>query len=135
MDTDTGGDAIQARLRLALRAAMKAKDTVAVPALRSVLAAIGNAEALHQAEAVSRQDGDAPAASQHVAGGTVGLAAAETARRKLTLEETATVVREEMSDRQAASRQYEAAGHPERADRLRREAQAIQSALDVAYQP
>lgn len=129
MDRDTGGDAIQARLRLALRAAMKAKDTVAVPALRSVLAAIGNAEA------VPRRDGDAPAGSQHVAGGTVGLAAADTARRVLTLEETVTVVQGEVSDRQAAARQYEAAGHPDRAARLRREAQVIQSALDATSQP
>ena len=39
-------DEIQERLRVALRAAMKARDTVATSALRSVLAAIANAEAV-----------------------------------------------------------------------------------------
>jgi hypothetical protein len=41
-----GSDDIRSRLQLALRGAMKAKDPAAVSALRSVLAAIGNAEAV-----------------------------------------------------------------------------------------
>jgi uncharacterized protein len=122
---DTGGDTIQARVQVALRAAMKAKDTLAVSALRSVLAAIGNAEAVPPQERAS------PGGSQHVAGGAAGLGAAEAERRRLRRDETAGIVRDEISDRQAAARQYEAAGHPERAARLRREAQAIQDALDA----
>ncbi|MBO0802496.1 MAG: GatB/YqeY domain-containing protein [Nocardiopsaceae bacterium] len=122
MGTDT--DTLQARLRLALRAAMKSKDAVATSALRSALAAIGNAEA------VSRNPDTANAVSQHVAGGAAGLGAAEAERRSLTRDETARIVRDEISDRQASARQYEAAGHPDRAERLRYEAQAIQSAID-----
>lgn len=125
METDTGGDAIQAGLRTALRAAMKAKDTVAASALRSVLAAIANAEAVPQGSET------ATAASQHIAGGTAGLGSAEAERRRLTREETARIVREEMSDREAAARQYDAAGHPERAARLRREAHLIQAATEA----
>jgi uncharacterized protein len=121
----TMDDPIQARLRVALRAAMKAKDTAAVSALRSVLAAIGNAEA------VPVYDGTSPASSPHVAGGAAGLGAAEAARRRLSPEETAGFVRDEIFDRLAAAQHYQAAGHPERAARLRREAQAIQDALDA----
>lgn len=126
MGPNMADDSVQARLRLALGAAMKSKDTVAVPALRSVLAAIGNAEAVAQEVAGS------PAASDFVAGGAAGLGAAEAARRILTREETARLVRDEISDRQAAARQYEAAGYPERAERLRREARAIASAIPPA---
>jgi uncharacterized protein YqeY len=61
-----GGD-VRSRLQAALRAAMKTRDTVAVSALRSAL---------------------------------------------------------------AAARQYQTAGHADRADRLLREAQAIRSALE-----
>lgn len=126
MGTDAGGDAIQAGLRVALRAAMKSRDTVATSALRSVLAAIGNAEAV---PAPDRPQPDG--ASQHVAGGTVGLASAEAERKRLTLEETARIVRDEISERQATADQYEAAGRPERAERLRRETQVIQAAIQA----
>jgi hypothetical protein len=122
VNNDTGGDAIQARLRLALRAALKSKNTVAASALRSVLAAISNAEA------VSPHPGTATGASQHVAGGAAGLGSAEAERKILSRQETAQVVEDEISERQAAIRQYEAAGHSERADRLRHEIQVIQSA-------
>jgi hypothetical protein len=119
------GTDIEAGLRTALRAAMKAKDTVAASALRSALAAIANAEA------VPPGPGTTTAASQHVAGGTAGPGSAETERRRLTRDETDRIVRGEISDREAAARQYEAAGHPDRADRLRREAQAIRAAIEA----
>jgi hypothetical protein len=122
VNSDTGGDAIQARLRLALRAALKAKDAVAVSALRSVLAAISNAEA------VPPNPGTAPAASQHVAGGAAGLGSAEAERKILSRQETARIVEDEVAERQSAARQYEAAGHSERAGRLRHEIQVIQAA-------
>lgn len=123
-DTNAADDSVQGRLRLALRVAMKSKDILATSALRSALAAIGNAEAVPQ------QDLGATV-SRHVAGASAGLASAEAERKRLTREETARIVRAEISDRQAAARQYEAAGHPERADRLRREAQAIQAAVQA----
>lgn len=122
MGTETGNDAIQARLRHALRTAVKSKDTVAVSALRSALSAIANAEA------VPAQDVSSRSAGAHVAGGTAGLASAEAERRILTAEETAAIVAEEITERQAAARQYEGAGHPDRASRLRHEADVIQSA-------
>lgn len=123
MDNRNGSDSLPAQLRFALGTALKSKDTVAAPALRSVLAAIANAEA------VPARDGGGSVAGQHIAGGTAGLGSAEAERRMLSREETAAIVMNEISERQAAARQYEAAGLLERASRLRREADAIQSAI------
>jgi uncharacterized protein len=143
MDTNADGDAIRARLELALRAAIKARDTVAVSALRSVLAAIGNAEAVPQptrsatpttavtTTVTSAPSADGAAASQHVAGGATGLGAAEADRKMLTGDETVALVRDEIAERQAAARQYEDAGHQERAARLRHEAWVIQAVLEA----
>jgi hypothetical protein len=119
---------IRSALERALRAAMKAKDTVAVSALRSALAAIANAEAVPlpaapESEAVL-------AASRHVAGGVPGAGATDAERRRLTEEDMARVVRDEICERQAAAGQYRAAGHADRAERLLREASAIQAALE-----
>jgi hypothetical protein len=125
VNSDTGGDAIQARLRLALRAALKTKDTVAASALRSVLAAISNAEA------VPPHPGTTPVASQHVAGGAAGLGSAEAERKILSRQETARIIEDEIFERRAAIRQYEAVGRPELAERLRHEIQVIQSAAQA----
>jgi hypothetical protein len=69
------------------------------------------------------------ARSQHVAGGTAGLASAEAVRRELTAGEIAGIVRDEILERETAARQYAEAAHADRAARLIREAQAIQVAL------
>jgi len=117
---------VRERLRQALRAAMKARDTVAVSALRSVLAAIANAEAVPPPAVPP--DGSAPAVTgnQYVAGSTAGVAATEAGRRELTGGEVAGIVRAEAAERRAAARQYHAAGQAEQAGRLLREAQVIE---------
>jgi hypothetical protein len=122
MDSNTGDESIQSRLQVGLRVALKAKDTVTTSALRSALAAIANAEAVPV-------EHRSAAGSQHIAGGAAWLASAEAERKVLTREETGRIVEDEISDRQAAARQYEAAGRSERAARLRREAQAIRTVL------
>lgn len=78
---------LQARLRAALTEAMRGRDGAAVPALRSVLNAIGSAEAV------------------------------------------AAVIEAEIGERLAAARGYEASGHPDWAQQLRREVSVITSAL------
>jgi hypothetical protein len=67
------GDDLPARLRLALTAALRARDMTAVAALRSALAAIGNAEAVPVPPASSGAASAAGASaagrgSSHVAG-------------------------------------------------------------------
>ena len=124
--TPGSGD-VRSRLRLALRAAMKDRDTIAVSALRSTLAAIANAEAIPAATAAAT----APATGghQYVAGGTEGLAATEASRRDVSEEEASEIMRAEAAERRAAARQYQAAGHTDRAERLLREAEVIERVL------
>ena len=120
---DAPGDEIRIALQRALRAAMKSKDTVAVSALRSALAAIANAEAVPAPAAAPATGG------RHIAGGAEGVGAAETRRRELGAAETALLVRDEIAQRQAAAAQYRATGHSDRSERLMREARAIEEAL------
>jgi uncharacterized protein YqeY len=129
-------DEIQPRLREALRAAMKAKDAVAVSALRSVLAAIANAEAIPLAVPAGNPvpasravtSGDQHVAGSHVAGSIAGLGAAEARRRELTGADIAGIIGAEVTERRSAARQYDSTGNAERASRLRREAEIIESA-------
>jgi uncharacterized protein YqeY len=115
---------MQQRLRTELRSAMKAKDTVATSALRSVLAAIANAEAVPPVPS----DGRPPEGNAHVAGSVAGVGAAEAARRLLTAVEVAAIIAAEVADRRDAAIGYEDSGNGDRAARLRREAEVIEAA-------
>jgi uncharacterized protein len=118
-----GGD-VRARLRLALRDALKAQDAAAVSALRSVLSAIGNAEA------VTREDtAAAGASSAHIAGTVAGLGAGEADRRVLSPADVARILRAEVGERLAAADAYERAGQQARAGQLRDEVEALRGAL------
>jgi uncharacterized protein len=138
MSTPSPALSVWSRLQVALRAAMKERDTVAMSALRLALGAIANAEAVPLPEASAQTPGAPPSAppvppSENVpiAGGVAGLAGAEIGRRVLTEDEAAGIAAAEAADRRAAARDYQAAGHTDRAGRLRREAQAIEAALDI----
>jgi uncharacterized protein YqeY len=104
---------LRQRLRDALPAAVKARDRVAVAALRATLAAIDNAEAVDRPATVDRN-----LAIERI---PVGVGAAEVARRVLTEVEVEQIVRAEVAEREAAARDYERADRPERAERLRAE--------------
>jgi uncharacterized protein YqeY len=110
---------VRDRLRSALRDAMRARDAVALSAVRSALAAIDNAEAVDVATLVR-----AVPAVMHasVAGTVVGVGAAELPRRVLTTGDLDALVRREVDDRSRVAAELEAAGRPDRAERLRAEA-------------
>jgi uncharacterized protein len=112
------------RLQTALRAALRARDTIAISALRSALAAIDNASAVPAAPAPAAGTG-----GPHVAGAAAGLGAGEAARRLLTEADVQDIVRAEIAERQAAARDYGRSGHPDQAERLRRGTQVLISAL------
>jgi len=132
MSAPSPAGSVRSRLQAALRAAMKERDTVAASGLRSVLSAIANAEAVSFPAASSGQSvGPAAQSSPHFAGAVAGLGAAEVSRREVTDDEAAAVAAAEAADRRAAARDYQAAGHADHADRLRRDAQAIEAALDI----
>ena len=117
-------DDITTRLRQALGAALKARDTGAVSALRSALSAIGNAEAVEA-------DPGRPAGtgSAHFAGTVAGLGAGEAKRRHLTEADVTAIVRAEAAEREAAAAEYERGGYAEEAARLRSGIQALIAAL------
>ena len=101
-------------LRDALLAARKDRDSTRVSALRSVLSAIDNAETPEGARV------DAPS-SGTIAGGVVGLGAAEVARRELTDAQIRELVHAEIDERLTATRDFTVGGRPERAATLRAE--------------
>jgi hypothetical protein len=122
----------------ALTAAMKARDRSAVTALRSALAAIDNAEVVDPANtppATARRPGPGkappgdPPGEGRIAGAALGVGAAEVERRTLTPAETQAIVREEVTERQAAADAYERAGRSGPAERLRAEAEVLTAYL------
>src|SRR5262249_10194220 len=117
---------LRQRLREALPAAMKARDRLAVAALRSTLAAIDNAEA--GGPAVS----DDRLAIEQTPG---GVGAAEARRRVLTETDVERIVRAEVAERTAAARDYDRAGRAERAEQLRREATVLSAHLAASALP
>jgi len=87
---------LRQRLRDALPAAVKARDRIAVAALRSTLAAIDNAEAVDRSPSVDERLGIDQIPR--------GLGAAEAPRRILTEAQVADIVRAELAEREAAAR-------------------------------
>jgi uncharacterized protein YqeY len=109
-------------LRDALLAARKNRDSTRVSVLRSALSAIDDAETPDDARV------DAPS-SGTIAGGVVGLGAAEVARRDLSDVQIRELVHAEIDERLTAARDFTAAGHTERAATLRAEAAVLSGLL------
>jgi uncharacterized protein YqeY len=104
-------------MRQALPEAMRARDKVAVSALRATLAALDNAEAVPVGEAGLR--GAALEESP------VGVGVAEAQRRELSERSAADIVRAEAAERLEAADQLTAPAHADRAARLRAEAAVL----------
>ena len=108
-----------ATLRRALTAALKARDAVAVSALRSALAAVENAGAVDAAQAPAPVSGP-------IAGAVSGLGASEVERRPVDVR---AVVAAEVDQRRSAAREYADLGRPDRAERLHAEADVLAAHL------
>ncbi|GIL31523.1 hypothetical protein NUM_67770 [Actinocatenispora comari] len=109
-------------MRRDLTTALKARDRVAVSALRSALAAIDNAEAVPAPDARM-------SSSEHVAGAAVGVGSAEAARRELTPDDLHAIVAAEVAERVDAATGYARSGRQDAADRLRAEADVLRRYL------
>ena len=121
---------IRARMRRGLVDAMKARDQQAVAALRATLAAIDNAEVVHAEVIDDNLALDSGNGHPAVAGSVAGIGAAEVDRRILTPEETAAIVRDEVTEREAAADILERVGRPDQAKRLRAQAALLTTYLD-----
>ena len=104
---------MRSRLRHHLTIAIKARDRVAVAALRSAIAAIENAEAIQSKSSPNRETN-----SEHIAGATSGVGSSDVARRELTDADVAAIVREQIEERFQAADEYEQLGRRDAADRL-----------------
>jgi hypothetical protein len=119
LDHDSGPQALRDALRRDLASAMKAREPDAVSALRTVIAAIDNAEAVPAL-------GEGPATtSGHIAGARAGLGAAEAARRDLTGTQQQAILRDQIAGYTTEADQYEALGQPDAARRLRDQARLL----------
>jgi len=111
---------VRERLRHDLKSAMKARNLLAVNALRTAIAAIDNAEAVD--DSIER---GAVLASGHVAGATSGAYSADVPRRSLSETEIATILGQQVEERREAAAEYESLGQVEEAARLIREAELL----------
>ena len=118
-----GAEALRAGLQRDLTAAMKARDPDAVAALRTAIAAIGNAEA------VAAPGRNPAATSAHVAGAHSGLGAAEAARRELASSDLHAILRGLIAEHSREADRYDALVQPGAAQRLRRQARVIAAYL------
>ncbi|KND28679.1 GatB/YqeY domain-containing protein [Streptomyces acidiscabies] len=107
-------------LRQALPDAMRARDKVAVSALRATLAALDNAEAVPVDAGVLR--------GQAIEAVPVGVGATEAARRVLGEGDVVRIVRGEVDERLGAAGQVEGTAH---AERLLAEAQVLLRFLEA----
>jgi uncharacterized protein YqeY len=114
---------LRPQLRHALKTAMRSRDTAAVTALRSALAAIDNAEAI-SSDAPATHIGDGP-----IAGAVNGLGGSEAARRELTEPEIIELVAAQARERDDAADEYQRLGQHDAADRLRAEAAVLRQHL------
>jgi uncharacterized protein len=118
-------DDLRPLLQRHLGAAVRHRDRIAVAALREAIAALDNAEAIPA-------DGDLKAAaSEYVAGGVVGLGAAEAERRILDAETQRAIVRAEIETRLAAAITCDEHGQSARSSDLRLGADVLLAALDA----
>jgi uncharacterized protein len=120
MQTD---DDLRSRLRRQLSTAVRDRDRIAVNALRDAIAALDNAEAVEPGQDVPAQ------VSEHVAGGVVGLGAAEVERRILDPESQRSILSAEIEARLADATTYEEHGQRARAAALRLGADALLAVL------
>lgn len=117
-------DDLRTPLRRQLSAAVREHDRPAVSALRNALAALDNAEAVRPGEDFQ------PEVSQHVAGGVVGVGAAEVERRVLDVESQRALVRAEIESSLAAAMTYQQHGQRTRAAELRMGADVLAAVLN-----
>jgi hypothetical protein len=116
---DTPTEILRARLRRDLRAAMKAQRRDEMAALRTLIAAIDNAEAVEDAASPS------PPSSAHVAGAVPGVGAADAARRMLSERDLQRIIEAELWERDAQAERLTLLGRSDDASRLRVEADVI----------
>jgi uncharacterized protein YqeY len=117
---ETAADELRTRIRRDLVAAMKARRTDEVAALRTVMAAVDNAEAI-EASATA----DVVPSSRHIVGAVPGAGSAEATRRELSGSDVQEILNVEAAGLRAEASGHETLGRSEDACRLRAQAEVI----------
>jgi len=113
-------DDLRARMATALTAAMRARDRVAVSAIRSALSAVANAEAV-PVDTMPRAGAVETAA--------VGAGAADAPRRELTPDDVRAVVEAEAAEHDRSAAHLADAGRPDDAARVSAGADVLRALL------
>lgn len=119
MTEETPAEILRTRLRRDLREAMKAQQRDEMTALRTLIAAIDNAESVDNPSAAP------PSSSEHVAGAVRGLTAADATRRLLSERDLQRIIENELWERDAQAERLTLLGRADEANRLRTEADVI----------
>jgi uncharacterized protein YqeY len=119
-------EALRHRLHAALRIAMKERDSLAVQTLRTALAAIDTAEAVPVPPRADTRPTDSP-----IAGARHGAGAGDVPRQELSEGDVRAIVRAEIDDLLAHAEEYHGLGEPERASRLRAQAELLEAQLST----
>ena len=119
MTGNAPAEILRTRLRTDLRAAMKAQRRDEMAALRTLIAAIDNAESVEDASSPP------PSSTAHVAGAVQGLGAADGARRSLSEHDLQRIIEAELWERDAQAERLTLLGRVDDASRLRTEADVI----------
>ena len=125
MSSGTVDEPLVDRLRAALLDARRARDAVAVRALRTALGAIDAAGAVPAVPLAAGGSGS-------IAGAAAGLGAAEVARREVSEHDVVGIVRAEVAERHDAAVALARAGRLDAAEELRAEAAVLVAHLPGA---
>jgi uncharacterized protein YqeY len=112
----TDAETLRAALRRGLTTALKARESDAVAALRTAIAAIDNAEA------VAGPDVSVPVTNARIAGARTGVGSTEAVRRQLDGSQLRAILRDQIVEHTREADRYDALGQAEAAQRLRRQA-------------
>jgi hypothetical protein len=115
---------LRAALRERLKVAMRARDRQTAEAMRSVLSALDNAEAVPVTPPGS------VAMSEYVAGAPVGLGASEGPRRVLSSDEERALVAREVAELRSSAATLAGAGRFDRSSELVAMAAIVEAVLD-----
>jgi uncharacterized protein len=110
---------LRAALRQGLTTALKARDTEAMAALRTAIAAIDNAEA------VATADTQRPVTSADIVGASRGVGSTEAVRQSLSIGQLRDIVRGQITEYAREADRYDALGRPDAAHRLRDRARIL----------
>lgn len=117
----SAADELRDRLRHDLRAAMKSRDPETVSALRALIAAVDNAEAV--------QPGSPPLSAGAIAHSSPGIGSAEVPRRELSAADLGDIVRDLVTEHHSQAVQYRALHQDDAAGRLDRAAAVLRTYL------